>query len=121
MNSTDLLIKELSILNWTGARLSLIAHFIISVIKLHSVNLVRLANAFETDVEASSNYKRLQRFFRFFEMDFDAIAKLIARWLPEKQWILCLDRTNWQINKRQYSSISSGVSKCCDTHTVDFP
>lgn len=97
MNKTDLLADELSSLNWSAARLILAAHFIITLIRLRTVNLSHLANAFETDVEAESNYKRLQRFFRFFEIDFDAVAKLIGRWLPDEPWVLCLDRTNWQI------------------------
>lgn len=97
MTTTTLLAQELSTLNGSGARLILIANFIIGVIKLRTVNLVRLAGVFETQVEVDSNYKRLQRFFRHFEFDFDAIAQLIQRWLPSGKWILCLDRTNWQI------------------------
>ena len=97
MNTTILLAQELSTLNWSAARLVMIAHFIIGVIKLRTVNLVRLAGVFETQVEVESNYKRLQRFFRHFELDFEAIAQLIQRWLPCRGGILCLDRTNWQI------------------------
>jgi hypothetical protein len=97
MTTTTLLAQELSPLNWSGARLILIAHFLIGVIKLRTVNLVRLAGVFDTKVEVDSNYKRLQRFFRHFELDFDAVARLIYRWLPSGEWILCLDRTNWQI------------------------
>lgn len=97
MNKTDLLADELSSLNWSTARLVLAAHFIIALIRLRTVCLSRLANAFETDVEAESNYKRLQRFFRFFKIDFDTVAKLVGRWLPDEPWILCLDRTNWEI------------------------
>lgn len=58
---------------------------------------MRLAGVFDTEVEVDSNYKRLQRFFRQVELDFEAIAQLISRWLPDGEWILCLDRTNWQI------------------------
>lgn len=63
MNKTDLLADELSSLNWSAARLVLAAHFIIALIRLRTVCLSRLANAFEnafeTDVEAESNYKCL--------------------------------------------------------------
>lgn len=97
MTTTTLLAQELSTLNWSVARLILIAHFLIGVIKLRTVNLVRLAGVFDTEVEVDSNYKRLQRLFRHFELDFDAIARLIYRWLPSGKWILGLDRTNWQI------------------------
>ena len=110
MNTTDLLAKELSALNWSAARVVLIAHAISALIKLRTVNLMRLAAAFETDVEADSNYKRLQRFFRFFELDFDALAKLIARWLPTQPWVLCLDRTNWQIGATNVNILMLAVA-----------
>jgi hypothetical protein len=47
-------------------------------------------NAFENEVEAESNDKRLQRFLRHFEMDLGALAQFIARGLPEEPWVLCL-------------------------------
>lgn len=97
MITTTQLAQELSSLNWSGARLILMAHFLIGVITLRTVNLMRLACVFNTGVAVDSNYKRLQRFFRHFELDFDAIARLIQRWLPSDGWILGLDRTNWQI------------------------
>ena len=110
MKPTDLLIEELSLLKWSGARLTLAAHFILSVIKLNTVNLARLALAFETPVEAESNYKRLQRFFRHFEMDFKALTHLIAGWLPPTPWVLCLDRTHWQVGKTSMNILMLAVA-----------
>ncbi|MDM8569782.1 hypothetical protein QUF50_09795 [Thiotrichales bacterium HSG1] len=77
----------------------LLSHFILSLIKVRTINLAELAVAFETKAQTSSNYKRLQRFFKNFEIDFDLIAKMIANWLPKEPWILCLDRTNWKFGK----------------------
>jgi len=110
MKTTDLLIEELSTLNGSEARLILAAHFIIGVIKLNTVNLTRLALAFENEVEAESNYKRLQRFFRHFEMDFSALARLMARWLPEEPWVLCLDRTLWQVGKSNVNVLMLAIA-----------
>ena len=110
MKPTDLLIEELSLLKWSGARLTLAAHFILSVIKLNTVNLARLALAFETPVEAESNYKRLQRFFRHFEMDFKALTHLITGWLPPTPWVLCLDRTHWQVGKTSMNILMLAVA-----------
>jgi hypothetical protein len=44
-----------------------------------------------------SHYKRLQRFFREFEVDYSEIAKTVVRLMqiPEP-WILSCDRTEWQ-------------------------
>nr|VFJ99231.1 MAG: hypothetical protein BECKH772C_GA0070978_100301 [Candidatus Kentron sp. H] len=51
----------------------MIAHFIANAIKPYIVNLARLANAFDTDTQFASNYKRLQRFFRFSKNSFSRI------------------------------------------------
>lgn len=97
MTTTDLLAQRLSSLNWSSARIELIAHFLLGLIRFNTVNLAKLANHFETTSQIDSNYKRLQRFFRHFELDFDALAKLMAKWLPDEPWIVCLDRTHWKI------------------------
>lgn len=99
MKATDSLKKQLSHLNWHPARIMLFSHFILALIKVRTINLAELAVVFETKAQVSSNYKRLQRFFRHFEIDFDSIAKLIAHWLPQEPWILALDRTNWKLGK----------------------
>jgi hypothetical protein len=80
----------------------LTAHFILTLIKLRTVNLSHLANAFENDVEAESNYKRLQRFFRFLEIDFDVIAQLVGRWLPDAPWIFGKERIAYLTADREF-------------------
>lgn len=108
---THSLKEKLSHLGWNKARLMLLSQFILSLIKTRfevkvlrsktltskTVNLTEVALAFEGKAKVSSNYKRLQRFLRSFEIDFTVIAKLIACWLPKEVWILCLDRTNWKL------------------------
>ena len=51
MKTAELLAEELSTLNWPAASLILMAHFISGVIKLRTVNLIKLAGIF-----AESNY-----------------------------------------------------------------
>ncbi len=84
MNTTDSLANELSTLNWHPARIMLMAHFILSLIKVRTVNLMEIALGFEHCAQTGSNYKRLQRFLRFFDLDFEAIARLIAHWLAQE-------------------------------------
>ena len=62
----------------------LMAHFILSLIKVRTVNLMEIALGFEHCAQTGSNYKRLQRFLRFFDLDFEAIARLIAHWLAQE-------------------------------------
>lgn len=88
-------------LSWHGARLGFLAHFLLALIKVRSVNLAELATAFGGRAKTESHYKRLQRFFRGFDLDFDGLARLLVRLMPvgEGPWYLTLDRTNWQFGK----------------------
>ena len=91
--NTHSLTEALSPLGWPTARLELAAHFILAVLKLNTVNLARLANIFDTSVQVDSNYKRLQRFFRYFQWDSAVLAQWLASGLDQSDWVLCLDRT----------------------------
>ncbi|WAK04330.1 IS4 family transposase (plasmid) [Methylobacter sp. YRD-M1] len=88
-------------LSWHGARLNFLAHFLLALLKVRSVNLAELATGFGGRAKIDSHYKRLQRFFRSFELDYDELARLLVRLLPigHGPWYLTLDRTNWQFGK----------------------
>mgnify|MGYP001803503891 FL=1 len=59
-------------------------------------HLSELAIGFPGLAKPESHYKRQQRFFRAFEMDYDVIAQLVVAWMaiPEP-WVLAVDRTQW--------------------------
>ncbi len=65
-------------LGWHGARINFLALFIIALFRVKTVNLVEIATGFIGDAQVTSHYKRLQRFFRSFEIDFILIAKFRA-------------------------------------------
>jgi hypothetical protein len=69
-------------LNWHGARLSFLAHFLLTLIKVRRVNLAELTTGFGGKAQVASHYKRLQRFFRFFELDYTFLARLLVRLMP---------------------------------------
>ena len=79
-------------LDWHGARINFLALFIIALIRVKTVNLVEIATGFIGNAQVTSHYKRLQRFFRSFEIDFSMIAKLVVRLLPlrEETWVLTM-------------------------------
>ncbi len=53
---------------------------------------------------------RVECFFREMEMNFDQFAKLIVAWLaPEKDWVLCIDRTNWKLGNSFYNVLILGI------------
>ena len=79
------------ILGWHQARITLLAQFIIALIKVRSVNLSVVAQAFSGSALTSSYYKRLQRFLRGFTPDLDQCAQVIAQlFCPSGRWVLCM-------------------------------
>ncbi|MBF0290277.1 MAG: IS4 family transposase [SAR324 cluster bacterium] len=83
--------------DWHQARITFLANFIIALIRVRTVNLTEIATAFNGRSKVSSHYRRLQRFFKNYDVDFTLIAKLIVSLLPlDERWILCMDRTNWK-------------------------
>jgi len=88
-------------LSWHGARISFLAHFLLALLKVRSVNLAELVTGFGGRAKIDSHYKRLQRFFRSFELNYDELARLLVRLFPigEGPWYLTMDRTNWQFGK----------------------
>jgi hypothetical protein len=99
-------------LNWHGARLSFLAHFLLALIKVRSVNLAELATGFGGKAQVASHYKRLQRFFRSFILDYNVLARLLIRLVPvgEGPWYLTLDRTNWQFGKADLNLLVLGIA-----------
>ncbi len=53
-------------LAWNRARIKFLARFLIALFQVQTVNLTKIASVFASDAKISSNYKRLQRFLRFF-------------------------------------------------------
>lgn len=53
---------------WNKARINFLTRFIIALIEVRSVNLSEIAQVFMGRAKRESHYKRVQRFFRFFEM-----------------------------------------------------
>ena len=69
-------------LPWHGARIGFLAQFLLALFKVRSVNLAELATGFCGKAKVDSHYKRLQRFFRSFEMDEEALARLLVHLVP---------------------------------------
>lgn len=97
-------------LAWHGARLSFVAAFLIALFRVKTVNLSELATGFSGSAQIDSHYKRLQRFFRDFEMDYTAIAHTVVALMDIPQpWVLSLDRTEWQFGECTFNILMLGV------------
>ena len=99
-------------LPWHGARLNCLAQFLLALLKVRSVSLAELATGFGGKAKVDSHYKRLQRFFRAFEIDYDGLARLLARIGPvgDGPWRLTMDRTNWQFGKTDINFLVLGIA-----------
>ena len=111
MNQVNLLRQTLKpLLKWHGARLSFLALFIIALLRVKTVNLGELATGFRNDAQIDSNFKRLQRFFRNFELDYSVIARAIVEIMDIPQpWVLSTDRTEWSFGTTRFNILMLAV------------
>jgi len=93
------------------ARVKLIAMFICSLCKVQTVGFEKLANVFDSNAQAASSLRRIQRFIANYSLCSDLVAKLIFRLLPEKENIrLTIDRTNWKFGLTNINIFMLGVT-----------
>lgn len=97
-------------LPWDGARLRFLALFLVALFRVRTVNLSELAIGFMGRAQSASHDKRLQGFFREFELDYDDIARLVVSLMHIPQpWVLSIDRTNWQFAGCNLNRLTLGV------------
>jgi Transposase DDE domain len=97
-------------LAWHGARISFVAAFLIALLRVKTVNFSELATGFSGKGQLDSHYKRLQRFFRHYELEYGEIAQTVVALLaiPEP-WVLSIDRTEWQFGDCVFNILMLGV------------
>ncbi len=97
-------------LAWHGARLSFLAAFLIALFRVKTINFSELATGFAGNAQTDSHYKRLQRFFRHYEMDYAEIAEaVVALMAIPEPWTLSIDRTDWQFGDCVFNILMLGV------------
>lgn len=97
-------------LPWHQARIKFVAGFVLALVTVKNVNLVEIAASFAGEAKQDSNYKRLQRFFRFFELPYAEVADLVVNLLGvAAPWELALDRTNWKFGKFDLNILMLGI------------
>lgn len=84
-------------LHWNKTRITFFVLMLLALITTRTVNWSKLANAIASDAEQKSRYRRIQRFFEKFNIDFDVIAIFIFKlfFVRGGKWYLTMDRTNW--------------------------
>ncbi len=85
-------------LSWNKARIMCFVTMLVALLRTRTVNLSKLACSIISDNTQLSRYRRLQRFFSDFEIDYDCIAGFIFKlfFMSGGEWYLTIDRTNWK-------------------------
>jgi Transposase DDE domain len=97
-------------LSLNKARIKFLACFLIAILQVKTVNLTEIATAFSGTAKEQSNYKRLQRFFRLFELPYSLIADLVVKLLGiSGPWTLTMDRTNWKLGLTELNILMLGI------------
>jgi hypothetical protein len=68
-------------LSWNRARIKFLSKFLLALFAARTVNLAQIAVFFGGRATVESNYKRIKRFLRFFEIREAELAHLIVRWM----------------------------------------
>ncbi len=110
-------INELTVIlntsfNWNKARVTCFAKMLLALLTTRTVNLNKIACSMSSKAEQTSRYRRLQRFFAEFVIDFEMIAGFIFRlfFVTDGHWYLTMDRTNWQWGKSNINILTLGIA-----------
>jgi hypothetical protein len=100
--------------SWNKARITCFVQMLLSLFTTRTVNLNKLA-CHITGSEAGqlSRYRRLQRFFAEFGINFDLVAGFMFKLFFRNgrgQWYLTIDRTNWTWGKTELNILTLGIA-----------
>jgi hypothetical protein len=92
------------------ARIKLISMFILSLVKVQTVNFNRLSNSFDSSSKSESSLRRIQRFFASYVFDVDLVSRMPYSLIPkEAKHGLTMDRTNWKIGETNINILVIGI------------
>jgi len=93
------------------SRLETLSWLIIGLVNARTVNLSHLASQCCGSAQLSSSYRRLQRFFQYVALEGDWLALAVVKLLKlEAPFVLCLDRTNWQIGRKDVNILMLAIA-----------
>ena len=97
---------------WNKARMTCFVKMLLALLATRTVNLNKIACSMLGEVEQSSKYRQLQRFFAQMAIDFDKVAGFIFQlfFISGGKWYLTLDRTNWQWGKSDINILTLAIA-----------
>lgn len=79
------------------SRLECLSMLMLGMVEARTVNLKVVVGEVQSWAKEASVYRRAQRFFAEIELDGLLFTRLIVRLLAKERYVLCIDRTNWQL------------------------
>jgi hypothetical protein len=96
---------------WNKSRIDCFAKMLLSLFSVRTVNLSEIAVSFASNTAVESRYKRLQRFFRYFKIDYDMLAKWVfSLFVNKEKFYIVVDRTNWFWGKVKINILTLGIA-----------
>lgn len=101
--------------DWNKSRLTVMVNLLIGLFIVRTVNLSDLSTVLFSEAKIESNYKRLQRFFKWLISINDTnylLTKfvILVLGLKNKKNDLALDRTDWKFGKKHINILTLGVN-----------
>lgn len=95
--------------NWNKSRIKFLTDFVSLMILTSSVKLKRIS-LFMTGAKSDSNYRKIQRFFELFQMDYEEYSRFVLGLLSSQlNYYLVMDRTNWKFGKSDINILMLGI------------
>lgn len=108
--TTDLQAVLQAYLPWHKRRVWFLSAFILSLLRVMTVNLTRIAHGLNGHAAPASNYRRIQRFLATFELDYVLMAQVMLHLLPaQRQWVITMDRTLWHFGRLPINILLVGL------------
>ena len=100
-----------SYFNWNKRRIDCFVKMLLGLISTQTINLSKIACCMADKTEIKTRYRRLQRFFSFFQIDYNVFAIFIFKLFgfDEREVYLTMDRTNWQWGKKNINILMLGI------------
>ncbi len=99
-------------LQWNKARTACFLKLLLGLFAVKTINLKEIALSMGGRASIDSCYRRLQRFFALFQIDFTQIARWIFSLyvVTQEDFYLVIDRTNWYWGKHKINIFMLGIA-----------
>jgi hypothetical protein len=97
---------------WNKARITCFVKMLLALIVTQTVNMSKIACLFSSGAKKLSRYRRMQRFFAWFKIDYSMIASFIFQlfFIGGGKWYLTIDRTNWKWGEANINILTLAIA-----------